>query len=166
VTHTLGLIVRRMAAIAMDVAVLFLVLAPLGGLLLWMTGLRPESGVQVYALLLVNFSAPTWAYFIIGDGWGQTIGKKLMGVQVRGLRPATAVLRTAIKLLAWELTHVGMFAMATQPGQPGAAGWTVVTAAYAVLFTTLIIASLTGGGASLHDLAAGSRVEGVRSLGT
>jgi hypothetical protein len=86
--------------------------------------------------------------------------------QVRGLRPATALLRTAIKLLAWELTHVGMFALATQPGQPGALGWAVVAAAYAVLFITLAIASLTRGGASLHDLAAGSRVEGVRSLGT
>ena len=164
--QAIRLIIRRLAAIAIDAAVLFLVLASLGGLVLWITGLRPESGVQVYTVLLVNFSAPTWAYFIIGDGCGQTIGKSLLGVQVVGLRPATAVLRAAVKLLAWELTHVGMFALATQPGHPGAAGWMVVAAAYAVLITSLIVASLTGGGGSLHDLVAGSHVEGVRSLGT
>lgn len=157
--QTLRLIARRAAAMAIDIAVLFLVLAPLGGLVLWMTGLHPVSGPQIYAMLLLNFSIPSWAYFIIGDGQGQTLGKKILRIRVLGVGWATAVPRTAVKLLAWELVHVGMFALAPRPGEPGAAGWIAVAASYGVLLASLLIAGWTGGRRSLHDAVAGTHIE-------
>ncbi len=159
----LRLILRRLIAMVIDVALLFLVLWPAGLGVLLASGLRPQTGPQVYAVLLVNFSLPVWAYFMLSDasGSGRTVGKWLMGIRVSAIGWSSALVRTAVKLAAWELIHLGFFGLAQQPGEPGLAGWISAGAAYALLLCSLGIVVWTGGSRSLHDLAAGSTVEGV-----
>src|SRR5690606_31850564 len=83
----LRLILRRLIAMVIDVALLFLVLWPAGLGVLLASGLRPQTGPQVYAVLLVNFSLPVWAYFMLSDasGSGRTVGKWLMGIRVSAI---------------------------------------------------------------------------------
>ncbi len=82
----------------------------------------PGSGIQIWQATLLNFSIPAWLYFTLSDSlWGgQTLGKRWLKVWVIGPSGAPpsvprAVLRTAIKLLPWELAHIGGFALQANP---------------------------------------------------
>ena len=113
------LFLRRSAAYLVDILLLFAVLFPLGWAVVLSLGFSPTSGVQIWQATLLNFSIPAWLYFTLSDSlWGgQTLGKRLFHLKVTvppGL-PLTlprALLRTALKLLPWELAHIGGFALA------------------------------------------------------
>jgi uncharacterized RDD family membrane protein YckC len=163
------LFARRVVAYLIDMVLLFAVLAPLGWLVQTGIGWVPERR-EIWLVLLVNFSLPSWTYFTILEARpaGATIAKALAGVRVRragALDPAwqALLLRTAVKLLPWELVHLSAFALAPAPGEGGVLSWTDIALANAAILVYLGWAFVTGGRRSLHDLAAGTWIERSRA---
>ena len=157
-------VLRRLAAYAIDVAILAVVLIPLSFGVQATIGYRAETGIGVWLASLLLISLPSWAYFILFDASpsGATLGKRVVGLRAArvegsplGLR--RAVLRTAVKLLPWELTHLTMFALSPELGtfslQLG-----LLWAVYALLALYLFVALRHEGRRSVHDLAAGAAV--------
>ena len=81
------LLIRRAGAYVLDVVLLFLVLFPVGQLLRFAIGWQPPSsptGLGVWLASALNFSLPTWTYFVLSDSSarGATVGKSLLGLRV------------------------------------------------------------------------------------
>lgn len=164
--RTSKLLIRRTVAYAVDVALLFAVLAPAGWLMQRALGFVPENGPEIWLVLLVNFSGPAWLYFTIADAspGGATLGKRWLGIHVTrqdgarlsGLR---AIGRTAAKLVPWELTHASVFALAADLGTMSLVQGVGLVTANALMVVYLACAALTRGRRSVHDYFAGTIVE-------
>lgn len=66
--------------------------------------------------VLGTVSLPSWLYFTLSDrsSRGATVGKRVMKLAVRAndgsmLPRGRALIRTAVKLLPWEMTHIMVF---------------------------------------------------------
>jgi uncharacterized RDD family membrane protein YckC len=156
---------RRILAYMIDCALLLLILASVGGAVLFSLRLSFQTPQEVYVAILLNFSIPVWIYFIYADCSirGATIGKKLFHLQTvaangQQLPFWQALLRTAIKLMPWELIHIAAFFL---PGGMGAfptesgIGFGL---AYLLIIIYLAVAWQTGGHKSVHDYATGALV--------
>ncbi len=146
----------------LDVVILFAILARLG---LWIQralGLDlAQTGPEVARVILWNFSLPAWLYFTISDQstHGATLGTRLVKLRVSGIKnkpvsPWRALLRTAVKLLPWEMVHFFGFALSSDFFQltvvqtVGLFLANVLTIFYAILFL------FTRGRRSVYDFAA------------
>ncbi len=109
---------QRFAAFLVDEAFLALVLSGVqAGFRIWggerLAALLVE-GPAIYRWDLLTMSIPAWSYFIISESLTRTtLGKRLMGIEVRAvgeplLGVAAVLRRTAVKLLPFELAHVGI----------------------------------------------------------
>ena len=108
---------RRIAAYLTDFAILFTILIPLQ-IILWRFGngfpyTLLSTGLQVELWVLSSISLPAWLYFSCSEQSLRqaTLGKQLFRLQVtrsdgRKIGFGRAFLRTLIKLLPWELTHL------------------------------------------------------------
>ena len=103
----LWLLIRRAGAYVVDIVLLFSVLFPVGQLLRFAVGWPTASptGLEVWLAAVLNFSLPTWTYFVLSDSSarGATVGKRLIGLQVTrvtggSVGTARALARTAVKL--------------------------------------------------------------------
>jgi uncharacterized RDD family membrane protein YckC len=125
-----------------------------------------KTGPQIEAWVLATVSLPTWAYFTLmeASGWQATLGKRLLGLRVvdtRGKRIGygRALLRTAVKLLPWELTHLSL--MLPVPIWSEGASTSVrpgLIVANALLVVYIATALLTPRKQSVHDLVSGTTV--------
>ncbi len=156
------LFVRRAAAYIVDIALLFGVLFPLGWLAVLVLNFSPGSGLQIWQATLLNFSLPAWLYFTLSDSlWGgQTLGKRWFKLKVTGSNSQPpgvlrALLRTAIKLLPWELAHVGGFALEGLP----VLQWTSIGLSNLLIVAYLLVLIPTHGQRSLHDIVARTQVQ-------
>jgi uncharacterized RDD family membrane protein YckC len=113
----LGGLDRRLLAYFTDILIIYGgILATQSGLYLLTAGFpfdRLETGYQIEAWVLLTVSLPTWVYFTWSEGGhrGATLGKRLFRLKVTDLhgKPpgrGRALLRTGVKLLPWELTHL------------------------------------------------------------
>jgi uncharacterized RDD family membrane protein YckC len=159
---------RRVAAYAIDIALLFLALGPTGWLVQRAFDLAPSTGRQIWLTLLLNFSLPTWIYFTAADAsrGGATAGKRWMALRAARrdggrIGRGRALCRTALKLLPWEFVHVSAFALGTRAGDLSRVQVVGLCVANALMLAYLACAALTRGRRSLHDLVAGTVVEAV-----
>ncbi|NDJ35607.1 MAG: RDD family protein [Chloroflexi bacterium] len=159
------LVLRRMAAYVLDIIGLFVLLAPPGQAILWLVGTRPQSGPAIAQTILWNFSLPVWIYFIVSDAsaTGATIGKRLLGIKVSRMDSARlnwpqALLRTAMKLLPWELVHVAAFALSTDLTQVRRVQQVGLALANLLIIVYLLLVWFSRGQRSLHDYVAGTLV--------
>lgn len=159
------LFVRRLAAYALDVALLFVVLAPAGWLVQRALGVEPASGRDVWYALLAGFSLPAWAYFAAADAsaTGATWGKRRLRLRVAradGGRPRAgrALLRTAVKLLPWELAHLAAFGLAPADGSFSGLQGAGLVLANVLALTWLASCTASGGRRAVHDVLAGTVV--------
>ena len=74
-----------------------------------------HDGPTLYLFVIATFSAPVWLYFTLLESGarGATVGKRLLGLHVTTPTGAPigrgrAFLRTLVKLVPWELTHVAI----------------------------------------------------------
>lgn len=71
-----------------------------------------ETGFAIEGWVLLSMSLPVWGYFIICEKvTGQTVGKRLLKLRVAdkdgsNIRWTQAFIRTLIRLLPWEMTHL------------------------------------------------------------
>lgn len=164
-----GLPTRRLAAYLLDILLLFTVLAPAGQLVQRVLGLAPpRTGPELARVIAWNFSLPAWLYFTLGDRsrGGMTVGKRLLRLQVRGRRGGRlatprALLRTALKMVPWELVHLFAFARSADLARFRPDQVAGVAVANALTLAYLAVAVATGGRRSVHDLVAGSCVQPI-----
>lgn len=160
------LLLRRAAAFGLDCLLLFVILGPLTFALQKVFVDGPPTGRQLWVCLVMGFSAPAWAYFIVSDRSrrGATVGKRVFGVRVTTqagdhLSVGRAVGRTALKLLPWELTHLSAFALSAEMNQLTTVQVIGLTASNLLGLTYLVSAVVTGGLRSVHDYAASTQVQ-------
>jgi uncharacterized RDD family membrane protein YckC len=168
------LVWRRVAAYLVDYAILFAVLISVqAGIVALGRGFPYrllQEGWQIELWVLLSISLPTWLYFAFAEQspWQATLGKRLLGLQVMtvgGERLAfwRALLRTLIKLIPWELTHLTLLVPtplwwdASPTLRPGLA------IVYILLGVYLVTMWLNPRRQSIHDLIARSVV--VRRAG-
>ncbi|MBN1248741.1 MAG: RDD family protein [Anaerolineae bacterium] len=104
---------------------------------------------------------PVWAYFAVADASaaGATLGKRLTRICVRRtgggrIRFGTALARTALKLMPWELAHLLGFALVD--GVSDTAQLVGLVAANVLMLGYLGVRALTRGEQSMHDLVVGT----------
>jgi uncharacterized RDD family membrane protein YckC len=160
------LLLRRVGAYVLDIIGLFVILAPLGQVLLWLVGTTPHNGPAIAQTILWNFSLPVWLYFIVSDASapGATIGKRVLGIKVSPMNGARlswrqALLRTTVKLLPWELVHVAVFALSTDLTQFRPVQMVGVALANLLIVVYLLLVGLSRGQRSMHDYVAGTLVQ-------
>ncbi len=124
------------------------------------------SGINTEFYTLLTISLPIWLYFAVCEQsrWQATAGKRLMKVKVfsaTGQKPisfSVSLLRTAIKLLPWEIAHLANnfpepLMYSSQPGfRLGFALVGVLMGLY------MALVALTKKRQGLHDLLAGTVV--------
>ncbi len=164
----LRLTVRRLAAYAVDVLLLAITLLPLAFLLGAVVGTDVATGAGVWLRSLLTISVPAWAYFILTDhlAGGRSLGKRLLRLRTRasvGGAPGwgASILRTAAKLLPWELVHLAFFGLAARLGEFGGVQVWVAMLSYALMGAYILVALLNGGRRSLPDFVAATHVEPV-----
>lgn len=163
---TLEFTARRCAAFLADGIILFGILAPTGYIIGQIGGaIQPQTGPEVWHVILLTFSAPAWLYFIVSDcsTGGATLGKRVCKLRVAGkanerISPGRAVVRTAIKLLPWELTHLFVFALSDDFGQFGHVQWFGIAIVYVLATVYLLLMLATNGNRTVHDFATNTRV--------
>jgi len=76
------LLLRRLGAYVLDVAVLFVMLAPPGYFVQRSLDISPVTAHEVYGTLVLNFSLPSWTYFALADRsrGGATLGKRVLSL--------------------------------------------------------------------------------------
>lgn len=163
------LVGRRVAAYLLDCGLFFVVLAPTGQVILRLLDAVPPSGPAISGTILWNFSLPAWLFFILADhsASGATPGKRLFKIRVqttagRRLTLGQAFVRTTIKLLPWELVHVFAFALSTDLSQFSQVQIIGIATANVLTVVYLLAAIATCGRRSLHDLAAGTQIDGAQ----
>lgn len=157
------MIFRRSGAYVIDVVLLFIVMAPTAFMVESIFDFQPATSSQVWIAAIMSFSIPAWAYFLLSDLlWnGMTVGKRLLNVRVISLNSdeinfGRALLRTAIKLLPWELAHIFGFALADTISQSAISAGLI--AANLLIMIYLVILVINGGKMSLHDIFAKTEV--------
>ncbi len=160
---------RRLGAYAVDVLLLYAISGGLQYALYRLFGGFPfdrlTTGPQVEAWVLLTISLPTWLYFTFSESSGRqaSLGKRLFSLRVTDARearisPARAFLRTLLKLLPWELTHLSLLLptpILTDPNPQPRLGLILV---YPLLGLYMLSMIFTPRKRSIHDLLAGTLV--------
>ncbi len=171
-----NLVIRRMAALLVDTALVGAYTAllaggvaavsftPVEGLLRRFLSV-PASGETVQLFLL---TAPAMGYFGVAESLapGATVGKALFGIRVVGstggrLPVARALERSMWKVLPWELGHLVLWRINSGDGLGEREVMGAYLAIYALLGSYVASAVATGGRSSLYDWLSASRVEPV-----
>jgi uncharacterized RDD family membrane protein YckC len=167
------LLIRRAGAYVLDIFLLFLVLFPVGQLVRLAVGWPTASptGQEVWLASALNFSLPTWTYFVWSDSsaGGATVGKWLLGLHVARLTGgrvgrARALARTAVKVLPWETAHLSAFALSTDPAGLELGQVIGLTTANGLALAYFVVAVCTRGRRSVHDYVAVTEVCPVPGL--
>lgn len=164
----LALSVRRLAAYWIDFAVLALLLVGPQLLVSTLTGGFPFStlteGYQIELWVLLTISLPVWAYFLLCERLaGRTLGKRLLKLSVRDVSGNRigwdqAFLRTFVRLLPWELTHIIILFPEPwfQVAEPKNTALLYIPNAMIILYVAVLVKN--HGVRALHDLLANTRV--------
>jgi uncharacterized RDD family membrane protein YckC len=161
--------IRRLVAYWLDFVTLAAILVGFQGLLYLTTAGFPfdylNQGYQIELWVLATISLPVWLYFILCESKKQqTLGKRLLNLKVvdrNQVKPTwkQILLRTAIKLLPWELTH--LIILVPEPwysieGTPATESFIYLPNAIMLIY---IIALLVGNGRqALQDYVANTMV--------
>lgn len=107
---------------------------------------------------------PYFLYLVITETSSShaTVGKRRMGLKVttvNGAAPGRGaiMIRNLIKVLPWQLGHMGTMRLATSATPPPLAIW---LEAGSLLVLAMIVVPIVVGRRGVHDLIAGTRVDG------
>jgi uncharacterized RDD family membrane protein YckC len=125
----------------------------------------PSTGIEIYIRIVLSFSIPIWIYFVFSDisQKGATFGKKLMKIGVKtvegeNLTIKSALLRTMVKLIPWELTHVTFFVLSIN-GEFSLLQMVLVIIIYLLIFIYGYFMIRTKGRKGVHDLLAKTTIQ-------
>jgi uncharacterized RDD family membrane protein YckC len=164
-----NILVRRLVAYLADILLLFAAILVTQFGLEALTGGLPmrllTTGPRLEGWVWLSVSLPTYLYFVLSESSVRqaTPGKRLLGLRVadmagRRIGFGQALVRTLVKLIPWEVTHLSLFLptpiFLDQQGGflPGLIAANVLIVAY------LAVVVITAGQRGIHDLAAGTMV--------
>lgn len=162
------LTIRRLLAYWLDVTLAAGILIGAQLLLYYISSGFPfdalDQGYEIELWVLATISLPVWLYFIWCElSLQKTIGKKLLGLQVVSevdsrLTFFQVLVRTFIKLLPWELTH--LIILVPEPwwsvDEPKNVLWICLPNAMMIIYIAVV---LSGRGVKgFHDYPARTRV--------
>ncbi|MGG6310405.1 RDD family protein [Paenibacillus macerans] len=123
-----------------------------------------DEGYEIELWVLGTMSLPVWGYFIYFESRKQqTLGKKWLGLRVinahgNPISLRQAILRTAVRLLPWELTH--WIVLVPEPWwntqTPGNQSWIYLPNGILLLYLVIIFSAK--GSLACHDHVARTRV--------
>jgi uncharacterized RDD family membrane protein YckC len=163
-------IIRRAAAYLVDIAILAVTVVVTQFAIQAITGGFPadqlNTGLQIEAWVFATVSLPVWAYFTLleGSGWQASLGKRLLGLRVTDTMGnrigfGRALLRTIVKLIPWEITHLSLMLPTPIWGESASTSLRPgLIVANALLVLYIAVAVLTPRKQSVHDLIAGTLV--------
>jgi uncharacterized RDD family membrane protein YckC len=164
-----SVLVHRLAAYLVDILVLFaailitqfgLEVLTGGWALRWLT-----SGLRIQGWVWLSVSLPTYLYFALSESSVRraTPGKRLLGLQVTDLAGkrigfGRALLRTIVKLIPWEVTHLSLFLPTPifLDGQGGFLPGLITANVLIVVYLAVVV--ITAGQRGIHDLVVGTMV--------
>jgi uncharacterized RDD family membrane protein YckC len=165
-----SVLVRRLVAYLVGILLLFtaIVITQFG--LEALTGGWPirllTTGPRMEGWVWLSVSLPTYLYFALSESsvHQATAGKRLLGLRVtdtagKRIGYGRALLRTIVKLIPWEVTHLSIF-LPTPILTNGQGGFLpgLITANVSILVYLAVIV-MTAGKRGIHDLAAGTIVQ-------
>jgi uncharacterized RDD family membrane protein YckC len=160
------MVLRRVWAFLLDILIIFGICAPCGYLIQRLIGYSPQTGPAIWITILWNFSFPAWLYFLWSDRSkeGKTVGKRLFKLKVKTrtserLGWGRALVRTAIKLLPWEIIHFSSFALSKEPGAFTLFQYIGLVAGNALAFAYFIASAVMQGKHSIHDILLGTEIQ-------
>ena len=163
--RALRLTARRVAAYVVDLVILAAALLPLAFATGTALGTNGLSGPDIYLRALAMVPLPSWAYFILTDrlAEGRSAGKRVLGLRStngQGNRPSwgQAIVRTAVKLLPWELVHLAFFGLSASFARLSSLQIGLGGAAYLLMALYLLVPLRFSGERGAQDLVAGTRV--------
>lgn len=168
------LFLKRLVAYGLDFVLLAFVLVGIQSILFLTTSGFPfdylDQGYEIEIWVLLTMSVPVWLYFTWREGHkGQTMGKRLLKLVVTNhdgskIRFHQALIRTGIRLLPWEMTH--LIILVPTPwwsvGQPDPRSLIWVPNVLLILYVIVLLASK--GEKGLHDYITGTRVKDIAAL--
>lgn len=117
---------------------------------------------HVYFWVLCTVSIPVWLYFIILESSPRqsTIGKRFMHLKVAGysntrISKKKSFVRTLVKLLPWEITHIGLLPIYFSDNPQPTIG---LYLANGLIIIYLVYFISQKGKTTIHDKAAGTKV--------
>ncbi len=160
---------RRIAAYVLDVVLVAAILLGAQFLLSRVTNGFPfnllTTGLRIEIWVFLTVSLPTWIYFAYYESSARqaTLGKRLLKLRVTDTNHepigfGRAFIRTIIKLIPWELTHVVLFfptPIMTDPNPSPRLGLFLV---YPLLALYMLSIIFTPRKRSIHDLLVGTLV--------
>ncbi len=162
------LFIKRLTAYWLDFVILAIFLLGVQGLLYLITNGFPfdhfVEGYQIELWVLLTISLPAWSYFIASELIKQkTLGKRLFKLVVTnksGMKISfkQAFLRTCIKLLPWELTHIIIFFPDPWWSQETPENLYLILIPNILLVIYILILFLSKGKLGLHDYFVQTRV--------
>ncbi|OUM88391.1 MAG: hypothetical protein BAA01_08460 [Bacillus thermozeamaize] len=164
----MGLSLKRLAAYWIDFMLVASILIAFQLLIYFITSGIPfkylDRGYEIEIWVLLTMSLPTWLYFILFERFSQkTIGKRLLRLKVKNeegtaIHFKQALLRTCIKLLPWELTH--LMILVPDPWwsieKPG--NVFLIYIPNLIMFLYILVLFLNGGVKGVHDYLARTQV--------
>lgn len=164
-------IIARLTAFFFDYFLLFGALVlPQAALVALTAGFpfnRLRNGWQIESWVLLSVSLPTWLYFTISESSRHraTLGKRVFGLQVanvtgEGVSLRQALIRTAFKLLPWEVTHLSLLLPEPMWSDPEPGFRPGLLIAYLLMGLYLVVAWRKPQRRAPHDLVAGTIVVG------
>lgn len=167
---------RRLLAALLDYFVVLSWLVALAAIFvpLYVAGFRvwvDHADVIAFAASVV----PVWLYLTTTESRaaGATWGKRWAGLRVVGpfgrrAHPARIAVRNAVKLVPWQLAHLGVVALLSSRDTATlvspAIAWLPISATYALVGLSVALMFLRDDHAALHDLIAGTRVVPAESV--
>ena len=169
-TDPYGGLILRLGAYAIDCTLAFAVLVTPQIVLSLITGGASSgwlrTGPQLEAWVLSTVTLPVWLYFILSEKSTHqaTIGKRLLGLyvtDVAGYRIGfrRAFLRTAVKMIPWELTHLALFFPTPIMFDESAGFRPALALVYLLMAIYLAAVFISPRNRSVHDFAAGTIVK-------
>jgi uncharacterized RDD family membrane protein YckC len=164
---------RRIAAYLFDYFILFSVLIALQGIVYLVGRGFPynflHNGLQIELWVFLSISLPAWLYFALSESSSHmaTFGKRLLSLQVMNLQGDRigfwrAILRTVIKLIPWELTHLSLMLPIPMWWDPQPRLRSGIVIAYVLIGIYLVTMLLNKRRQSVHDLIARTLVVDMR----
>lgn len=128
----------------------------------------PVTSGQVRLTDVLAFAAtvlPVGVYFMVTEAGPRQASWGKLRVGLRVVRTAGScagigriIVRTAVKLLPWQLAHISVVRMMVDVRDAAALTWTTYFASLALVVVTVIVAWRDPFRRALHDLIAGTRV--------
>lgn len=168
--------IRRLLAYWIDFVLLASVLVGIQWLLSAVSSGFPfdylHQGYEIELWVLLSMSLPVWLYFVLCEFYKQqTLGKRLFKLKVtdergQSVRFSRILLRTFIKLLPWELTHLIILVPEPWWGTDTPQNLYLIYVPNLLLIIYVAILLINKGSKGIHDFVARTRVVQTKNRGT